>query len=472
MRTSIRRPARDPRIAVHPSTATRSRTVVRRPAFRAAVNLGILGSVGVLALSGCGGTTFDNISVGPGMGWPSAFHDGRNSATSPVTGSRHLTLSWTRPIGGPTAAATVLDQDGQIFVTTDIDTSCVGVPNAGGAIFSFQMPTGRKRSCDELGPDGIYAGAAIDGMSNVYVGDDGGAYSLTANGQPRWRTPVAGVPLSVQFTGDSHVLTVTQSGQVDVLNRQTGERMVPTYQLLGQPDFLAHPNLPRPPDGDGLSDCATGGPQCPVANVSAIDTSTGRFYVTVWHPGSPTASLVGLRYADKQIHQEWRADMLIGGSATSPTLSPDGKTVYVGDNSGRLIAVDASNGHAKWVQPLGFSPEGGLSDDDGLLLPGGDDGHLMAVRDKGDSAEIAWERKDLALRGRPVQTAGNTGYVVALMGDALNLVTFDTTSGNTVASAALPDAQGTTTGTAIGPKGGVVVTTRVGEIYVFKPEAQ
>ncbi|WP_245717955.1 outer membrane protein assembly factor BamB family protein [Nocardia miyunensis] len=455
MRTSIRRPAHD------------LRTIVRRPAFRAAA---ALGTVGVLTLSGCGGTTLDDITVGPGHGWPASFHDGRNSGTTTVTGSRHLTLSWSRPIGGPAVTPTTLGPDGQLFVTTDIDTACVGQPGATGALFSFQMPTGRKRFCNPLGVDAIHSVTAVDELANVYVGDDGGMNSINSLGEPRWRTPVAGVPVSVQFTDDSHVLSVTQSGQVDVLNRQTGDRMASSFQLLGEPDLLAHPNLPRPADGDGLDDCESGGPQCPVANVSAIDPSSGRFYVTVWQRGSEKASLVALRYADKQIQQDWSADILTDGSATSPTLSPDGKTVYVGDNSGRLIALDTANGHTKWVQPLGFTPRGAVSDDDGLLIPGGDDGHLMALRDNGDSVQIAWERKDLQLRGRPAQTAGDTGYVVSPIGDALNLVTFDTRTGTTVASAVLPGAQGSTTGTSVGEKGEVVVTSRVGEIYVFKPE--
>ncbi|WP_308166870.1 outer membrane protein assembly factor BamB family protein [Nocardia albiluteola] len=461
MRTSIRRPAHDLR-----NTQASPRSAVRRPAIRAAAALGV---VGVLTLSGCGGTTLDNITVGPGKGWPTTYHDARNSAASPVTGSRHLTLNWTRPIGGPAATATTVGPDGQMFVTTDLDTDCIAPTPAGGALFSFQMPTGRKRFCDPMGPSAIYSASAIDGATNVYVGDDGSMNSINALGQPRWRTPVAGVPISVQFTGDSHVLTVTQSGQIDVLNRQTGDRMAATFQLLGWPDPLAHPDLPRPADGQGLQDCATGGPQCAVANVSAIDPS-GNFYATAWRPGSPVASLVALRYADKQIRQLWSADMLTNGSATSPALSSDGKTVYVGDNSGRLLAVDASNGHTKWVQPLGFSPQGAISEQDGLLIPGGNGGHLMALRDKGTGAEIAWERKDLQLSGQPVQTAGGTGYTVSPIGGALHLVTFDTTTGSTIASAVLPGAQGTTTGTSVGAKGQVVITTRVGEIYVFKPD--
>ncbi|MBF6332933.1 PQQ-binding-like beta-propeller repeat protein [Nocardia transvalensis] len=444
---------------------------MRRPGLRVTA---AVGAVGLLALTGCGSTTLDDISAGSGKGWPSAFHDARNSASSPVTGSRQLGSKWSRPIGGPTAVATTIGPEGQLFVTTRTEVDCVGKRGTTGLLFSFQMDTGRKRFCNALGPSAIASATAVDGATNVYVGDDAGdvgaVNSFNALGQPRWRTPVAGVPVSMQFTGDGNVLSVTQFGQVDVLARQTGDREAATFQLLGEPDFLKQPDLPRPPNGQGIGDCGIGGPQCPVANVSAIDKDSGRFYVTVWRPGAPIASLVALRYEGKQIRQEWSADILTGGSATSPTLSADAETVYVGDNSGRLIAVDTADGHTKWTHPLGFSPRGAVSARDGLLIPGGDDGHLIALLDKGDRAEIAWERKDLELRGRPVQTAGDTGYVVAPIGDGLHLVTFDTQNGKTIASTLLHGAQGTTSGLAIGAKGEVVVTTRIGELFTFEPE--
>ncbi|WP_245717376.1 outer membrane protein assembly factor BamB family protein [Nocardia jejuensis] len=421
----------------------------------------MVAAVGLLALTACGSTTVDDIRVGPGKGWPQAFHDSRNSGASPVTGSRNLALNWTRPLGGPIAEPVTIGPDGQIFVTTRTP-SC--------NIFSFQMETGRKRFCNAMGPSAIAGGTAVDGATNVYVGDDGAVITYNALGQPRWRTPVAGVPVSVQFTGDGKVLSVTQSGQVDVLSRQTGDREVSTYQLLGEPDFLKTPGLNRPPDDQGLDDCATGGPQCPVANVSAMDEKTGRFYATVWQPGDGIADLVALTYDGKEIRRDWSAAMLTDGSGTSPTLSPDGSTLYVGDNANHLMAVDTSDGHTKWVQDLGFSARGAVSVMDGVLVPAGDGGHLMAIRDKGDSTEIVWERKDLELRGRPVQTAGGTGYTVAPMGDNLTLVTFDTRSGATVRSNDLPGAEGSTTGTSVGAEGEVVVSTRIGELFVFKPE--
>lgn len=438
--------------------SVRAVSTSRRTGVRAAVALTAVGAV----LAGCG-TDVDDIAVGPGTGWPAAHHDSRNSGVSPVEGSRKMTLNWTRPVGGPIERPVSIGEEGQLFLTTRTPSGC--------AILSLQMPTGRKRFCDRLGPNTISSPTVVDGLTNVYFGDDGAVNSYNYLGQPRWRTPVAGVPVSLQFTGDGHVLTITQSGQVDVLDRQTGRRTAPTVQLLGEPDFLEHPDLTRPAAGDGLLDCLDGGPRCSIATVSAVDHGSGRVFVTVWRPGSPTGSLVALRYADGRLAQEWSADMLTEGSATSPTVSADGATVYVGDNSKRLIAVDAANGSNKWVRQLEFTPKGGISvDGDGLIIPAGDEGYLHALRDTGDGVELAWERKDLALRGTPVQTAGATGYTAAAIGDGLNLITFDTETGATIDSDVLPGARGTTTGTSVSADGDVVVATRIGEVFAFKPE--
>ncbi|MFI9509825.1 PQQ-binding-like beta-propeller repeat protein [Nocardia sp. NPDC052566] len=432
---------------------------VRRPARRRATVA--LAAIGLLVLSGCG-TDVDDITVGPGKGWPASHHDGRNSGTTAVAGARKTTLSWSRPLGGQISEAVTIGADGQMFISTR-------APRC--AIASFQMRTGRKRFCNDLGPSTYAAPTVVDGATNVYVGDDGAVNSFNYLGQPRWRTPVAGVPVSVQFTGDGNLLTITQTGQVDVLSRQTGERVVPTTQLLGEPDFLAYPELTRPASGVGLDDCATGGPLCPVANIAAVDPDSGSFYLTVWKPGKQAASLIAMRYRGTKLEQQWSADMLTGGSATSPALSADGKTLYLGDNSKRLIAVNTADGSTKWTQPLEWAPRGGISvSSDGLIIPAGDDGYLLALRDKGDSVETAWERKDLALRGTPVQTAGGIGYTTAAIGDGLNLITFDTKTGTTDDSDVLPGAKGSTTGTSIGANGEVIVATRIGELFVFKPE--
>lgn len=410
-------------------------------------------------LTACG-TDVDDITVGRGLGWPAPGHEARNSSTTPVTGSRALSLQWSRPVGGPIAQPVTVGSEGQIFVTSRTGANC--------DIFSYQMRTGRKRFCNPLSPNSVYSPTLLDGANNVYVGLDSGVESNNFLGQPRWRTPVAGVPIGMQFTGDGHLLVITQSGQVDVLERQTGKRMVPTQQLLPQPDFLQQPNLDWPPAGAGLEDCRTGGPECAVATVAAMDVGNGRIYATVRKPGAAAAALVALRYADGKVEQEWSSEILVGGTATDPALSADGTTLYIGDNSKRLVAVDTADGKPKWEAQLDWEPRRGISvSDDGLVIPAGDDGYLLALRDTGDSYERVWERKDLALRGSPVQTAGGTGYVTAAIGAGLNLITFDTETGVTLDSDVLPGAQGTTTGTAVGAEGEVVVATRIGEIFAF-----
>jgi hypothetical protein len=297
--------------------------------------------------------------------------------------------------------------------------------------------------------------------------------SFNEKGQSRWRTQVVGTPLSAQFTADGHLLFVTQLGEVDVVSRQTGLRVAGPLNLLGQPNFLAAPNLPPAPDDHGLADCFTGGPTCPVANTPAIDLATGRFYVTVWQPGAPIASLVALAYTggdQPKLEVAWRADMLTGGSGGSPVLSEDGATVYVTDNANRLIAVDTANGAAKWVHDLGFTPAGSSSVADGLIIPSaGENGHLLAIRDEGDHATVAWQRKDLRQLGAPAQSAGSTGYtVIPTDNEDLALLTFDTQTGDTVASDVLPDSRGLTVGTSIGPRGEVLTSTWIGRLYVFK----
>ncbi|MEU1982249.1 PQQ-binding-like beta-propeller repeat protein [Nocardia sp. NPDC019395] len=421
----------------------------------------VLAAVGVL--TACG-TDVDDITVGRGLGWPAAGHEARNSGNTQVTGSRDLSLRWSRPVGGPTSQPLTVGSEGQIFLTARTDVDC--------EIFSYQMRTGRKRFCNPLGPHSIYSPTLLDGASNVYVGLDSAVESANQLGQPRWRTPVAGVPTGMQFTGDGHVLVITQSGQLDVLERQTGKRMVPTQQLLPRPDFLQSPNQDWPPAGAGLEDCRTGGPDCAVATIAAMDLDSGRIYATVRKPGESDASLVALRYADGKVEQEWSSKILVDGSATDPALSADGATIYIGDNSKRLLAVNTVDGKPKWEAHLDWEPRRGISvSDDGLILPAGDDGYLMALRDTGISYERVWERKDLALRGAPVQSAGGTGYVTAAIGEGLNLITFDTATGATLDSDVLPGAEGTTTGTAVGSEGEVVVATRLGEIFAFREKA-
>jgi outer membrane protein assembly factor BamB len=341
-------------------------------------------------------------------------------------------------------------------------------------LFSFQLDTGRKVWCTRMNDGGAASTPIVDTATNVYVGESGAMASYTRNGQLRWRTLVVGTPLSAQFTGDGNLLFITQLGQINVLNPQTGAKVVSSYNLIPPPTFDQQPNAELIPDNQGLDECFLGTAGCPVANTPAIDLASGTFYFTFFGPNSLAADLVAMKYTggeNPSITPEWSTDALPGGTASSPDLSKDGKTVYTTDNNGTLWAIDAATGDTVWSYGIGFNSAGSPStSDDGLIIPAGaGDGHLLAVQDKGDHAELVWERKDLLQLGVPAQTAGNTGYTVVREGDnGLSLVTFDTRSGETVAQNTLPGAVGFTVGTSVGPNGEVVTPSAIGELFVFK----
>ncbi len=422
----------------------------------------------LLLAAGCGDDNSEDDILSAG-GWPGIHADARNSDYSPVSGARALELAWTRPTGGPVTAYPSISKSGQMFVTSNNETGC--------NLYSFVIDNGRKRYCNRQNPGLVASTPTIDGETNAYVGESGAMWSYNYIGQPRWRTPVVGTPISAQFTPDGNLLFVTQLGYVYVLSRQTGDHVASPFALLGNLDPIRQPNHPIIPDNLNLPDCFAGTAGCPVANTPAMDIKTGTFYTTVWRLGAPTASLVALQYsggADPKVKQLWSADMLEGGSASSPDLSADGKTVYVNDNRNRLWALDTSNGQTRWIYDLGYTPLGSQSTSpDGLIIPAaGRGGHLVALRDKGDRAEVAWERKDLTQLGVPAQTSGNVGYTVVGTPDALSLLTFDTSNGNTLDTDPLPGAKGFTIGTAVGPDGEVVTATAIGELFVFKPHGR
>lgn len=422
-----------------------------------------LTAASTLAITGCG--------ADPGViemysaGWPAAHGDARNSDTSPVTGSRSTELAWSRPLLAPTSTSASIAPNGQIAATTHSSEGC--------NLWSFQMETGRKRWCTRLGPGVAFSTPLVDRHTNIYVGEDGAMTSFNDLGQLRWRTIVSGTPLSAQFTGDGNVLIVTQVGVVSVLSPQTGKAVVPSYQLVPAPTVDQGQDVPLPAPGLGLDQCVTGSPACPVGSVPAIDLESGRIHLEVWRPGRSQPDLVALRYHDGTLTEEWSSDAIPGGGVSSPVLSADGSTLYVTDRRGSLWAVDATTGRPRWQHDLGYVAVGGPSvSSDGTIVPAAGDGtgHLMALRDDGDHAEILWERPDLRQRGIPVQTAGGTGYtVVSGADDGLTAVTFDTTSGDTVDQDPLPNARGVAAGTSIGPDGEVLVSTLMGELFVLKP---
>jgi outer membrane protein assembly factor BamB len=221
--------------------------------------------------------------------------------------------------------------------------------------------------------------------------------------------------------------------------------------------------------------CARGTAECPSANTLAVDPATGHLFFTFWAPGTTQAGVRAMRYTEDPepaITPLWTNQSLPGGSGSSPDLSADGTRLYVNDNVDSVHALDARTGEEIWSFPIGYASGGSPSTSpEGLIMPaGGARSPMLALRDEGDRATLAWRADALTNRGIPTQTAGDKVYAtVASAERATALVVLDAATGAELDRETIPGTSVFSVGTTIGPDGTVYVPTVVGGLAAFRP---
>ena len=194
-----------------------------------------------------------------------------------------------------------------------------------------------------------------------------------------------------------------------------------------------------------------------------------------WQPGAPASVLVGLKYnrdRTPMLSVAWTSDAVKAGTVASPVASADGSTIYVNGRDNRLWAIDAVDGTSKWSTPLKFLSQTPPSVTPGgeIIAGGGPDTRLVAIRDRGDHADVAWTRDDVAPLTTSSRAGDRVGYTVVRDGEnGQALLVFDPADGRTVNSYPLPDATGFPVGVSIAHDGRVVAATSDGQVYGFAP---
>lgn len=140
-----------------------------------------------------------------------------------------------------------------------------------------------------------------------------------------------------------------------------------------------------------------------VANYFAIDANTGKIWVAATAPDNEDGkqdgvSEFGALYAlelakdgDKFVMRELFHTSFEGGSASSPSLNADGTRIYVGDNQGNLVAINALNGSKIWSLDVGAQIVASVTvsaDNGEIFLPTLKD--IIKVKDYGDHGKIIW----------------------------------------------------------------------------------
>lgn len=424
------------------------------------------------------GVNAESINVYAPAGWPTIHRDPINSDTSPVVGSSAMVKSWRITVGGIIPAYASIAPDGTVYFTSG---------RIGPHLFAVNGDTGIiKWRSNLVNMTAAASTPLIDNDGNIYIGDDTQMCSFMSDGALRWSkklNPESGSPVSAQFTGDGNLLFVTVLGDVYVLDRATGDLVIPAPYRIS--------NISEN-GSDEFFGCLTGEADCPVANTPAIDLDSGLFTLTVGKKICPegtgclpsekitVGALDALRYIggeNPHIEEVWSNQNLEGGSASSPTFSSDKTRIYVNDRGDHLLSIDAATGNIIWEHDIGFSAVGSPSvSADGIIIPAsgiGDSAPLLAIIDENDVPRELWKRSDVVQLGVPAQAAGGVSYTFIRSG-ALNfrtqLLTFSTLTGETLD---IDDVGGTallTVGTSIGPNGEVITPALGGTVYAFRPE--
>lgn len=429
--------------------------------------------VGLTALAGC--SSDPGPEPGPGRepaspyadGWSAVHADAANTDYSPVDGAADVTLAWERDFEGSVHIGPLewainlgptVDPQGRVYLTSTVD---------GCHLQALDGATGETLWCStEVDQYAVSSSTLIDRDGRLFVADGEAMHAFDPDGALLWEAPIVGVPLSAQFTPEGRLLFITHIGNIHVLDRETGDAVLPMVELA--------PGATWDP-ADGMVACARGTEDCPAANTLAVDLDNGHFYFTFWAPGAPRAGLRAMQYTEgpePAITELWVNDSLPGGSGSSPDLSPDGARIYVNDNVDSVHALDADTGDGVWSFPIGYASGGSpATSPDGLVMPaGGNQSPLLAIRDAGDRGELAWRHDDMTNRGIPTLTAGGKSYATVESGRFRNdLVVIDTVTGDELDREPIPGVSVFSVGTTVGPDGTVYVPTIVGRLAAYRP---
>ena len=400
----------------------------------------------------------DDVRSDSSAGWPSYGGNAENSNFTDATVKSDLTLSWSRPVGGEISAPLTVSGRSNVNVTATTGGGC--------NIFQFDDLAGRKNFCKYFGDGVALNSMLVDQYENSYIGQAGTFYGLNGGGDTRWRFGVVGVPVSAKFAGPGSVLMVTHLGQILLFDSQSGKLQAPGIALRPGAD----PTKPL----EGLGDCVTGGPACPVQAPPAVDDDRERFYLNYWPQGEIASGVRAFDYGrqddSRSIRDAWSSE-IPGGVIGPPTLSTDRKTLYVFNRLGSIYALDAETGERKWdysVGDFGFATM--TVAPDGTFIPTGLLGSpVRAFRDEGDKAVPVWERTDLRSVSLATLTDSGTAWTVVREPgeDNLTLTELDSGDGTTKRTLEMPGALGFTTGVAVSESGQVAVATHLGEVFFF-----
>ncbi|MGH7813781.1 MAG: PQQ-binding-like beta-propeller repeat protein [Candidatus Binataceae bacterium] len=323
--------------------------------------------------SGCGPS-------GP-PGWPTfrhdTFHTGLSQYDTSADGNQ---LRWQIATGGPVVSSVATGSDGTLYVGSEDGYLYALFPYDGG--LKWKYATNAYDSSPAVGSDGT-----------IYIGSsDSNLYAINPDGTFKWKSPMSGPDME-----SSPV--IGSDGTIYVGDQETSNN-----------SFASHVYAFNS-DGSVKWAFATGG----WVNSSPAIGSDGTIYVGDEEYDPQTDSYASNLYAiNSDGSQKW-AFLTAGPVFSSPGIGSDG-TIYVGDeeagsddsfDAGTLYAV-TDEGQGAFTQKWAFTAGGAISSSPAISA----DGYTVYVGSEDDNLYAIWTGTD----GNPDHTGGTQKWTFGTVG--------------------------------------------------------
>jgi outer membrane protein assembly factor BamB len=333
-------------------------------------------------------------------------------------------------------------------------------------MISLDPETGGRRFVVPLGP-GQRGGGVVPlvlrdpdaGGEVVYVNGYERLIAVRSDGTPVWETPTglgaaatpAQSPIGLAWVPNADAIVgLTRDGFVILLDRRTGAPLLPApLQLPGERtplrgqmippsvaaavDVLLQPLVTFSP-GRGVLDLIEVllGGDSEVANNLSVDARNNRLWIAASARDGEDGTVDGvselggvyrfdvLRDGDGWTLSEICHRSFSGGSASTPTLGQNGTRVYLGDDAGALIALDADDCGEAWSVQLDSQIFGSVAAaSDGREIFAASANGIFQVFDDGDLGRRGWTAA-LDLYDVPSDLVGYGGMNLLLAGVGAN----------------------------------------------------
>lgn len=251
----------------------------------------------------------------------------------------------------------------------------------GCRLWALASASGDVQWCRSYPPSIGQGAVEVDAQGRLYFTVGSSLVSLSPEGESLWTTDFsaegeADAPWGLHFTPDGHIATVTSSGVVTLIERHSGRVLdslaiasewgfVPPTMLdlsgeidltsllpeAVQDDVRAVWGEPDPSEDSSAGVAGFLGAGGFVDNTLGVDRD-GRLYIIGGGPDEDHGALVQIIVtgspSEPRLRPGWAA-ITQGGSATSPSISSDGRWVVISDGSTTpaILSSASANAHVR-----------------------------------------------------------------------------------------------------------------------------